>query len=283
MNSPNPDLKSALKTIADQQEQLLRQEKLASLGLLIAGVAHEIKNPLNFIANFAELSKDLSNELQAQVSAMATPLSAELQSTIDTLRENLRKIREQCQRADEIMQAMLNHSKGKEGEFRRVDLNRTLDDYVHLAYQAARITTPGFHANVEKVYDESLDAVEMVPHEMGRVFINLVNNACEAMCEKKRALGREHTPQLTVMTHNHPSHVEIIFRDNGIGIQKGLRDEIFKPFFTTKSANKGSGLGLAICYDIVVREHGGEITFDSEEEMFTEFRIKLPKERAAKP
>lgn len=284
MKQKNPDLRQALKTIAEQQEQLLKQEKLASLGMLMAGIAHEIKNPLNFIKNFAELSQDLNAEL-ATLLRSAEDLPPQQREKIDTvlntLQANLSKISEHSVRADEIIQTMLEHSKGKPGQFKRVSLNTLLDEYIHLAYQAMRLKLSGFHVMIEKEYDQEIGDIDAIPHELGRVFINLVNNACDAMNTKRAHLGKEYSALLTVITLNHAREVEIVFRDNGIGIQRGLRDEIFKPFFSTKAQDNGTGLGLSLCYDIIVREHGGEITFDSEEEMFTEFRIRLPKKQPA--
>ncbi len=285
MKQKNDDLKQALKIIAEQQEQLLKQEKLASLGTLMAGIAHEIKNPLNFIQNFAALSGDLCDEIEEMLTAEKGQLPDETQNKIKTilktLQANLDKINGHSLRADQVIQTMLNHSRGKTGEFQLAGLNDLLDEYIHLAYQAVRLNSTGFNLALDKNYDASIEQVELIPHEMGRVFINLVNNACDAMTEKKRTLGKDYSPNLSITTHNLGQEVEIIFRDNGIGIQKGLRNEIFKPFFSTKSKNHGAGLGLALSYDIIVREHSGEITFDSEIEMFTEFRIKIPKKQKA--
>lgn len=285
MKQKNEDLKQALKTIAEQQEQLLKQEKLASLGTLMAGIAHEVKNPLNFIQNFAALSGDLCDEIKEILTAEKGPLPDETQNKIQTilktLQANLEKINEHSLRADQVIQTMLNHSRGKSGEFQLVGFNDLLDEYIHLAYQAARLNATGFNLTFDKNYDVTIGQVELIPHEMGRVFINLVNNACDAMIEKKQTLGKDYSPNLTITTRNSGEDVEIIFRDNGIGIQKGLRNEIFKPFFSTKSRDHGAGLGLALSHDIIVREHSGEITFDSEIEMFTEFRIKIPKKQKA--
>ncbi|MBI2840484.1 MAG: histidine kinase [Acidobacteria bacterium] len=271
--------------IRKAQEQLIVQEKLASLGTLTAGIAHEIKNPLNFVTNFAALSKELLQELKDGFAKLdeTSPAGAtdDLHEVLRLLEDNITKIGEHGQRADSIVKGMLLHSRGEPGERQPADVNAILDEYVGLAYHGMRGTDSTFNIKIEKDYDPSIDLVDVVRQDLSRVFLNLVNNACYATHEKKKTLGNSYSPTLSVRTRNLGDRMEIRIRDNGPGIAPHIRSKIFHPFFTTKPSGEGTGLGLAISYDIIVQEHGGEIQVESDEGSFTEFIIRLP--RGGKP
>jgi signal transduction histidine kinase/ligand-binding sensor domain-containing protein len=277
----NEQLEEKNREIIKTQEQLIMQEKLASLGALTAGIAHEIKNPLNFVNNFAELSVDLMKELREDIAGQEDRLDpktlADIQDILNDLEHNAGKINEHGKRADSIVRGMLMHSRGKTGERMQVDINVLLDEYVNLAYHGLRAQDSNFNIGIETAYDKSIGQIEAVPQDLSRVFLNIVNNACYAANEKKREAGSGFSPKLSVRTKNLGDKVEIGIRDNGKGIPPEIRDKIFEPFFTTKPTGKGTGLGLSLSYDIVVKQHHGEIKVDSKAGEFTEFIIQLPK------
>lgn len=268
--------------IQKAQEQLIVQEKLASLGTLTAGIAHEIKNPLNFVTNFAKLSAELLQELRDGFAKLGehpdAETTADLQELLTLLEDNIAKINEHGRRADSIVKGMLLHSRGEAGDRQPTDMNALLDEYVGLAYHGMRGTDSTFNIKIEKEYDPSVGFVDVVRQDVSRVFLNLVNNACYATHEKKKTLGTRYSPVLSVRTKNVAGRIEIRIRDNGPGIAPHIRSKIFHPFFTTKPSGEGTGLGLAISYDIIVQEHGGEIRVESEEGIFTEFIIVLPRD-----
>jgi len=274
-------LNATLEHLKATQQQLITQEKLASLGVLTAGIAHEIKNPLNFVNNFAELSFELLLELQEGFTKQKAQLNAEaraeLEETLRLLEQNVTKINEHGKRADNIVRNMLLHSRGETSERRPADLNAILDEYVMLAYHGMRGTDATFNIKIEKDYDASIGRVEIFPQDLSRVFLNLINNACYATHQKKKKLGEEYAPVLAVATKNAGDRIEIRIRDNGPGIPPEVREKIFNPFFTTKPTGEGTGLGLSISYDIIVQQHRGEIYMESEEGKFTEFVIRLPR------
>ena len=268
--------------IVAAQEKLIVQEKLASLGQLTAGIAHEIKNPLNFVTNFADLSVELADELRdlvdAQGDALAPDVRASLLELVDLIARNAGRINEHGRRADGIVRGMLMHSRGESGDRVPMDVNALLDEYVGLAYHGMRGMDADFNVAIDKDYDPTIGAVLGFPHELSRVILNLVHNACYATQAKKREQGDAYGPLLTVCTKSLGDSVEIRIRDNGNGIPKEVRDKIFTPFFTTKPAGHGTGLGLSIAYEIVVQRHGGELRFETEAGEFTEFIITLPKD-----
>jgi signal transduction histidine kinase/ligand-binding sensor domain-containing protein len=274
-------LDATLKNLQAAQEQLIVQEKMASLGQLTAGIAHEIKNPLNFVNNFAVLTLDLAEELREAITAQSQNLDAESKANVlEILRlmgQNVSKINEHGKRADSIVKGMLLHSRGESGERRPADINAILDEYVMLGYHGMRGLDSTFNVKIEKDYDPLVGRVEVFPQDLSRVFLNLVNNACYATREKKKARGESYSPVLSVRTQNLGDKIEIRIRDNGTGIPKTVVNKIFHPFFTTKPAGQGTGLGLSISYDIIVQGHGGEIKVDTAEGEFTEFVIILPK------
>lgn len=273
--------------IIKTQEQLVTQQKLASLGALTAGIAHEIKNPLNFVNNFTELSSELIEELAGVVDSEKNKISEEnflaMNELITDLKENFKKISNHGNRADSIIKGMLLHSRGSQGEKSLTNLNELLDQYVNLAYHGLRAQDKEFNITIEKDYDNTIEKINIIPQDISRVFLNVINNACYAANDKKRKNGVDFVPVLKVSTKNFKEKVEIRIRDNGNGIPLSVRENIFNPFFTTKPAGEGTGLGLSISYDIIVKEHAGEFKFDSKVGEYTEFIITIPKQVYQEP
>ncbi|MBL7138018.1 MAG: HAMP domain-containing protein [Bacteroidales bacterium] len=276
----NTELDSALHTLKAAQAQLVQSEKMASLGQLTAGIAHEIKNPLNFINNFAELSTDLARELKEELEKLKEQLEEKdveyLMEIISDLESNSRKIHDHGKRADSIIRGMLLHSRGKSGEKQPIDLNALLEEYVNLSYHGMRANDAAFNIKIESSYDPAVGMAEVVPQDLSRVFLNIINNACQATIEKKKEGKDSYFPLLSVSTRRAADTIEIRIRDNGKGIPPEIMDKIFNPFFTTKAAGSGTGLGLSISFDIVVQEHGGELKVDSKPGEYTEFIIRIP-------
>jgi len=274
------DLSDSLLAVKDAHKRLLVQEKLATLGGLTAGVAHEIKNPLNFINNFAEssvgIADELSEELRAQRAQLDPAAAQNLDELLGELRGNAGKIHEHGRRAEEIVRSMLEHSRSGNAAPRAADLNALLKEYVVLAYQGFRAQDPSFNTAIEHSYAQGLAPMSVVPQDLGRVFLNLVNNACYAVYAKKKALGRSFSPVLRISTRDLGHAVQIRIRDNGTGIPASVRERIYEPFFTTKPTGDGTGLGLSISNDIV-HERGGTLEVESEDGQFTEFIITLPR------
>jgi signal transduction histidine kinase len=274
-------------TLADlrrMQDRLVQSEKMASLGQLTAGIAHEIRNPLNFVSNFSDLSADLLGELREVVApdrlAMADNLRTEIDDLTATLRGNLEKIVEHGRRANNIVTNMLLHSRSGPGEHRVVDLNSTVEEALNLAYHGARAATPGFSIVMETRLDPEAGMVDMYPQEITRVLLNLISNGFYAAHKRAEAADNGFEPTIRLTTHDLGDQVEIRVRDNGTGISETVRDRIFEPFFTTKPAGEGTGLGLSLSYDIVVQQHGGRLTVESEPNEFTEFVVALPRTMA---
>jgi signal transduction histidine kinase len=278
----NDRLEGTLRRLHEAQQQLILQEKMASLGALTAGIAHEIKNPLNFVNNFAELAADLSRELKQELETQRDRLDAVTLKYVDDLLSdmelNLSKIAEHGKRADNIVRGMLLHSRGTPGERHATDLNVLLDEYVNLAYHGMRAQDSAFNVTIEKSYDPAVGMIDVAPQDLSRVFLNITNNACYATREKKRAAVDSYSPTLWVKTQRLGARAEVRIRDNGTGIPRDILDRVFNPFFTTKPAGQGTGLGLSMSYDIVVAGHGGELLVKSEEGSFTEFILRLPYE-----
>ncbi len=285
----NFKLETTLSKLKNAQKQVIAQEKLASLGELTAGIAHEIKNPLNFIINFSELSKEMIVELNETFANVGkdivegslkdiTPDDVEnIKDILQNLNENSEKIHEHGKRADSIINNMLMHSQDRKGVYQDTHINTMLQEYISLAYHSTINNYKGFAAKIETNLDANVGNVKIIPQDLGRVFLNVVSNSLYALYNKKRKLGDSFEPMLTVRTINHEDNIEIIFRDNGTGIPQEMMDKIFNPFFTTKPAGEGTGLGLSICYDIVRNIHKGEIQVDSKEGEYTDFSIFLPK------
>jgi GAF domain-containing protein len=269
----------ALSDLRRTQDRLLQTEKLASLGQLTAGIAHEIKNPLNFVNNFSELSVDLLDELNdAVASAQATvgdDLRAEIDDITATLKLNLEKIAHHGKRADSIVKNMLLHSRTGTSEHRMIGVNSLVEEALNLAYHGERAKTPGFNITMETDLDAKAGEVDAYPQELTRVLLNMFSNGFYAA--HKRAAEPGFEPTLKASTHDLGDQVEIRVRDNGTGIPDAEREKIFEPFFTTKPAGEGTGLGLSLSFDIVVKQHGGGLAVDSRVGEFTEFTITLPR------
>jgi signal transduction histidine kinase len=281
------ELAKALEQLKATQARLVVQEKLASLGALSAGIAHEIKNPLNFIVNFAqlgvEMAAELREELQKQPGLRDSAAFGDVADLLTNLEQNIGKIREHGQRADGVVRSMLLHARGRTGERRPTDLNALLAQAVGLAYHGLRAQNPSFNVTLEADYDGSLGPVAVVAEDLSRVFLNLVNNACYAAHQKQQAAGAGFAPTVVVGTRDRDDRVEIRVRDNGDGVPPAVRDKLFQPFFTTKPPGSGTGLGLSISYEIVVHGHQGDLRVESEEGGFAEFVVTLPKEDPAAP
>jgi signal transduction histidine kinase len=272
----------ALGELRATQQQLVLQQKMAALGQLTAGIAHEIKNPLNFVNNFAGLSVELLDELkEAAAPAVASASDderAEIDEIVQTLTGNLEKIAEHGKRADGIVTSMLEHSRGSSGDWRSVDLNGLVEDALNLAYHGGRAQDQSFNVTLERDYDAGIAPIELVPQDITRVCLNLIGNGFYAATKRQReGDGAEFRPTLKVCTRDLGDAVEIRIRDNGVGIAPELRDRLFQPFFTTKPTGEGTGLGLSISWDIVTQQHGGSIEVDSQPGEFTEFTIRLPR------
>ena len=263
------------------QDRLIQTEKLASLGQLTAGIAHEIKNPLNFVNNFSSLSKELIDELGQALRSVTIDASAraDIEDLMQTLRSNLEKIVQHGGRADSIVKNMLLHSRQGSGEMRAVDVNALVDESLNLAYHGARAEKQDFNITLDRSLRPKYRGSQSFPPEMTRVLLNLISNGFYAAVMRKRQAESATTfePTLTAATRNLGDRVEIRIRDNGTGIPPTVREKLFNPFFTTKPAGEGTGLGLSISYDIVVKQHAGTIEVDTQPGEFTEFRIILPR------
>jgi signal transduction histidine kinase len=272
---------AAYRDLQTAQASLLQAQKMAALGQLTAGIAHEIKNPLNFVNNFASLSTELLGELKEEVGPALATLDANqregIDETIELLTGNLEKIVEHGQRADNIVKSMLEHSRGVSGERREVDLNALIDEALNLAYHGARAQDSSFNITLDRDYAPLIAPIELAPREMTRVFLNLIGNGFYATNRRARENGGDYRPMLRVVTLATDDGIEVRVRDNGTGIPADIRDKLFQPFFTTKPTGEGTGLGLSISYDIVTQQHGGTIEVESEEGAFTEFTIRLPR------
>jgi signal transduction histidine kinase len=270
---------AALGELQAAQANLVHAEKMASLGQLTAGIAHEIKNPLNFVNNFANLSVELLDELKEAAAPALERLDgdkrADIDDTMQMLTGNLGKIAEHGRRADGIVRSMLLHSRGGSGEWQSVDLNGLIEETLNLAYHGARAQDQSFNITMERDLDAKLAPIEVVPQDITRVFLNLFGNGFYAAAKKIREAGDR--PVLKVVTRDLGNEVEIRVRDNGTGIAPESRARLFQPFFTTKPTGEGTGLGLSISYDIVTQQHGGTIGVDSELGAFTEFTVRLPR------
>lgn len=265
-------VEKSLSELKSTQAQLVQREKMASLGELTAGIAHEIQNPLNFINNFSELNKELLDELAG---AKKSGQDTEADELLATLKENQEKIYHHGKRADAIVKGMLQHSRSSKGAKELTDINVLADEYLRLAYNGFRIKPDSIDISLKTDYDKTIGRVNIIPGDLGRVLLNIYNNAFYAMSEKKKHSRAEFEPELLVGTKKINSQIEIKVRDNGTGVSSTSVDKIFQPFYTTKPTGEGTGLGLSISYDIV-KAHDGEIKVYSREGEFTEFTILLP-------
>ncbi|RFZ94679.1 histidine kinase [Mucilaginibacter conchicola] len=268
------ELQETVKELKATQAQLIQQEKLASLGELTAGIAHEIQNPLNFVNNFSEVSVELLEEMEAEI---AKGDMEEANAIAADIKQNLEKIRHHGKRADGIVKGMLQHSRASSNVKEPTNLNTIADEYFRLAYHGLRAKDKSFNAELVSNFDESLPMVNMVSQDVGRVLLNMFTNAFYAVHQKQKTIGGDFRPKVEVSTKVLPSNnVEIIVRDNGTGIPDAIKDKIMQPFFTTKPAGEGTGLGLSLSYDIIVKAHKGTININSKEGEGSEFIITLP-------
>ena len=269
----NDTLKHTVQELKDTQAQLIHKEKMASLGELTAGIAHEIQNPLNFVNNFSETNQELIEELMQEL------MSGDPASAIALARDikaNEERIHIHGRRAGGIVKGMLQHSRKGPGRKEPIEINALADEYLRLCYHGIRAKDRAFDARIRTCFDDSIGKVEVAPDEMGRVLLNLYNNAFYAIIEKKKQLRDAFEPMLEVTTRKIKNAVEISVKDNGLGIPQQILEKIFQPFFTTKPTGEGTGLGLSISYDIITKGHGGELEVVAQEGEYTEFTIRLP-------
>ena len=275
LDAKNESLEATLRELEKAQQQVIAEEKLASLGQLAAGIAHEIKNPLNFIGNFSEIAMEFGKEIEELLEEIeASDAREDIREITADLAKSLAKIRDHSKRADNIVRSMLEHSRGGEGEWRETDLNAVLKQYVELAYHSMRALNTGFNMDLVTDFDEEVGLLEVVPQDISRVFLNLATNACQALDDKRKKI-EDFEAVISISSKKLENHAEFVLRDNGPGIPQKIRDKIFEPFFTTKDGTKGTGLGLSLTTDIMTR-HGGSIAVDSQEGEYTEMRLRLP-------
>jgi signal transduction histidine kinase len=274
------ELGRSLEELRTAQDRLIQTEKLASLGQLTAGIAHEIKNPLNFVNNFSAISVELIDELREALAGakLDSKLQAQVGEIADMLQGNLNKVVQHGKRADSIVKNMLLHSRQGSGERRPVDINAVVEESLNLAYHGARAEKQGFNITLKRSFDPAAGEVNLFPQEITRVLLNLISNGFYAATKRKaEANGGDYEPTLAATTKNLGDRVEIRIRDNGTGIPPEVKEKMFTPFFTTKPVGEGTGLGLSLSYDIIVKQHAGSIEVDTQPGEFTEFKIVLPR------
>jgi len=272
------ELAKSLEDLRTTQDRLVQTQKLASLGQLTAGIAHEIKNPLNFVNNFSGLSAELIDELRDVLKGISLhdKARAEIKELTDTLRGNLDKVVQHGKRADAIVKNMLLHSRESSSEHRVVDINAIVEESLNLAYHGARAEKQGFDITLERSFDPAAGEIDVFPQDITRALLNLISNGFYA-ASKRNAESNSHKPTLVAATKNLGDRVEIRIRDNGTGISPEVKEKMFNPFFTTKPAGEGTGLGLSISHDIIVKQHGGSIEVETRSSEFTEVRVILPR------
>lgn len=266
------EIERAYTQLKNTQSQLIQSEKLASLGELTAGIAHEIKNPLNFVINFSDINVDLIEELNEELKSGNVSTSLVI---TENIKQNEQKINYHGKRADSIIKGMLQHSRTS-GMVEPTNINLIADEYLRLSYHGLRAKDKTFNANIKTDYDESIGTINVIPQEIGRVILNLLTNAFYSVMEKKKLYPLDYNPTVVLSTRKAGKNVEIIVTDNGLGIPKSSVDKIFQPFYTTKPAGKGTGLGLSMSYDIITKGHGGELKVETKEGEGAVFKIMLP-------
>ena len=277
IQTKHDELENALQDLKQTQAQLIQREKMASLGELTTGIAHEIQNPLNFVTNFSDVTEEMVDELidttskREDVNGLKDSLDV-----LQSLKQNVKIINEHGKRADMIVKSMLQHSQQQKGMLEPTDINVLIEEYLNLSYIGFKSKNKDFNAKLVTHLQSGIKKIDIVPQDMSRVFINLFNNAFYALMEKKIKANGNYEPELCVSTLINPDIMELHIRDNGTGIPAEIMDKIFQPFYTTKPSGKGTGLGLSISYDIVTKEHNGELKVYSKENEFTEFIIKIP-------
>jgi len=269
----NNALQQSLDDLKAAQTQLVQSEKMASLGELTAGIAHEIQNPLNFVNNFSEVSKELLDEMKEEIDKGNYD---DVKDIANDVIQNLEKINHHGKRADGIVKGMLQHSRTSSGQKEPTDINALADEYLRLAYHGLRAKDKTFNAAMKTDYDENIGLLKIIPQDIGRVVLNLITNAFYAVNEKKKLNIEGYEPVVSVTTKKLKDAVQITVRDNGNGIPPKVLDKIFQPFFTTKPTGQGTGLGLSLAFDIVTKGHGGELKVETKEGEGTEFIILFP-------
>jgi signal transduction histidine kinase len=260
-----------LAELKSTQSQLIQKEKMASLGELTAGIAHEIQNPLNFVNNFSDVNKELIDELKTELTAGSVELANEI---AEDIKANEEKINHHGKRADAIVKAMLQHSRSSNGVKEPTDINAVADEYLRLSFHGVRAINNDFNVRLKTNFDENIDKIDLIPQDIGRVLLNVYNNAFYTVSEK-RAGNNGYEPTVSVSTKKIDNKIMISVKDNGNGIPQKVLEKIFQPFFTTKPAGQGTGLGLSLSYDII-KAHGGDIKVESKESEGSEFIITLP-------
>lgn len=262
------------------RDQLRQQEKLASLGLLTAGIVHEIRNPLNFVINFSKLSDNLLNDLvedlEDNIDKLPEDDADDINDIMDDLRENLAKIKEHGERATSIIQNILQYSRGKEGERIPSDVNALVHEYVWLGYHAMRANYNGFNVSINEQYVEGVSNIMVVPQDISRAVLNVVNNAFYAVWERSKAEGEDYHPTVDISTTSNGEQFTITISDNGNGMCETVKAKLYENFFTTKPVGHGTGLGMAITRDIIVNKHRGTVDFESTENIGTTFKLTIP-------
>jgi two-component system NtrC family sensor kinase len=272
LNKQKDQIGHTLSELKVTQKQLIQSEKMASLGELTAGIAHEIQNPLNFVNNFSEVNTELIDEMQQALQAGNTE---EAFSISNDLKDNEQKIIHHGKRADSIVKGMLQHSRVSTGQKEPTGLNKLADEYLRLSYHGMRAKDKSFNAKLQTDFDAGIGKVKVVPQDIGRVLLNLFNNSFYSLMQRKKEAGESYEPTVSVYSKKMQGSVEIHVKDNGVGIPQKVVDKIFQPFFTTKPTGQGTGLGLSLSYDIV-KAHGGEIRVLSKEGEGAEFIVQLP-------
>src|SRR6187431_2144003 len=269
----NSALQKSLEELKAAQAQLIQSEKMASLGELTAGIAHEIQNPLNFVNNFSEVCNELIDEMREQ---MENGNAEEAKAIADEIKMSLEKINLHGKRADGIVKSMLQHSRTSNNKKEPTDVNVLADEYLRLAYHGLRAKDKSFNAALKTDYDETIGLIKIISQDIGRVILNLITNAFYAAMEKKKLQPEGYEPTVTVSTKKIDNKIIVTVKDNGTGIPQKALDKIFQPFFTTKPTGQGTGLGLSLSYDIVTKGHGGEIKVETKEGEGTVFIISIP-------
>lgn len=267
------ELQHTLNELKAAQTQLIHSEKMASLGELTAGIAHEIQNPLNFVNNFSEVNNELIEEMKEEMAKGNVQLANEI---ADDIKQNLEKINHHGKRADGIVKSMLQHSRTSSGQKELTDINALADEYLRLAYHGLRAKNKTFNADFKTDFDEGIGKINIIPQDIGRVLLNLFTNAFYSVAKKSKHPPEGYEPKVSVITKRINNTIRIKVRDNGMGIPKEIVSKVFQPFFTTKPTGQGTGLGLSLSYDIITKGHGGELKAETKEGEFAEFIIVLP-------
>jgi signal transduction histidine kinase len=272
------ELELALIELKATQNQLIQKEKMASLGELTAGIAHEIQNPLNFVNNFSEVSAELVSEIKEKLERIKfnTADQEDINNLLNDLITNQHKISQHGKRADIIIKSMLQHSRTSTGQKEPTDMNLLADEYLRLSYHGMKARDKSFSANLQTEFTPGIGKINVIPQDIGRVLLNLFNNAFYSVNEKKKLINGTYLPTVSIQTKMVLDKLEICIRDNGNGIPKKVLNKIFQPFFTTKPTGEGTGLGLSLSYEIITKEHGGEMKVSTHENEFAEFIIQLP-------